>query len=258
MITPQEATTKGEQTARRAIDLDPQNGEAYSILGLIQAVSKWQWADAEPNLKRGIELTPGSSEAEFQYVVYLDAVNRPQEAVAHMRKALELDPASFLMNRHLGSSLYFARQYDEALVHLNQAAEMEPGKLDFVRGWQSKIYEMQGIRDKAVDLDVAQVHNQSPASSEPLRAIYKRNGWNAYWEARMQFMLERRDNFCVPYEIAVNYIRLGKPDQAFPYFNRAVDQQCWQVEWIMVDPMVDKIRTDPRYPEVLKRMNLPH
>jgi TolB-like protein/DNA-binding winged helix-turn-helix (wHTH) protein/Tfp pilus assembly protein PilF len=258
MMLPSDATEKGKAAARRAIELDPENGDAYSTLGLIQATYEWQWADAEANLKRGIALSPNSSEAEFNYVLYLDSVNRPEEAVAHMRKALELDPNSFLTNRHLGSALYFARHYDEALAHLNQAEEMEPGKLNFVEGWKSEIYEMKGMHDKAVASELIAISVRDPVTANRLRAIYQLEGWNAYWEARMKMMLADKSDPCAPYDIGVNYIRLGKSEIAFPYFDRSIDLKCWAVGWIMVDPRVDRIRSDARYNNLLKRMNLPY
>ena len=259
MMRPQDAMTKSEAAARRAIELDPENGEAYSTLGLTQAVFEWNWSDAEANLKRGIALSPNSSDAEFQYAIYLDAVNRPEEAVTHMRKAWQIEPDSFLMNRHLGSTLYYARHYDEALVHLQQAVEMEPGKQNFVAGWASRIYEKKGMRDKAVESDALDLGLEAPdANTASMLAIYRRDGWKAYWQARMKLMLAHQNDLCGPYEIAINYIRLGKPDLAFSRISAAIDQKCWASTWMMVDPTLDGIRSDSRYNELLKRMNLPH
>ncbi len=259
LMRPQDSMTRSEAAARRAIELDPENGEAYSTLGLTQAVFEWDWSDAEENLKRGIALSPNSSDAELHYAIYLDAVNRPEDAVVHMRRALEMEPGSFLMNRHLGSTLFFARHYDEALVHLQQALEMEPGKQNFVAGWASRIYEMKGMRDKAVESDALDVGLEAPdANAGSMLAIYRRDGWNAYWEARMKMMLARQNDLCVPYDIGVNYIRLGKPDLAFSRISAAIDQKCWESTWMMVDPTLDGIRFDSRYNDLLKRMNLPH
>jgi TolB-like protein/DNA-binding winged helix-turn-helix (wHTH) protein/Tfp pilus assembly protein PilF len=259
MIRPQDAMTRSEAAARRAIELDPENGEAYSTLGLTQAVFEWNWSDAEENLKRGIALSPNSSDAELYFAIYLDAVNRPEEAVTHMRRALDIEPGSFLMNRHLGSTLFYARHYDEALVHLQQAVEMEPGKQNFVAGWASRIYEMKGLRDKAVESDALDVGLEAPdADARGMLAIYRRDGWKAYWQARMKMMLARQNDLCVPYDIGVNYIRLGKPDLAFSRISAAIDQKCWESTWMMVDPTLDSIRSDSRYNDLLKRMNLPH
>ena len=79
---------KALAAAQRAIQLDPQNGEAYTELGSVQTIYEWDWTAAEQNLTRGISLNPNDSIAEFKYAVYLDAVDRPQDAVTHMRRAL--------------------------------------------------------------------------------------------------------------------------------------------------------------------------
>jgi TolB-like protein/Tfp pilus assembly protein PilF len=259
IIRPQDAMTRSDAAARRAIELDPDNGEAYSALGLTQAIFEWSWSDAEENLKRGIALSPNSSDAELNFAVYLDAVNRPEEAVKHMRRALEIEPVSFILNRHLGSTLFFARHYDEALVHLQQAMEIEPGKRNYVAGWASRIYEMKGMRDRAVESDAFEVEMEtSNAKASAMLAIYRRHGWNAYWEARMNTLLARQNDQCVPYDIGVNYIRLGEPDLAFARISAAIEQKCWESNWIMVDPTLDSIRSDSRYNDLLKRMNLPH
>ena len=259
ILRPEDAMTQGEAAARRAIELDPQDGEAFSALGFIQSVFEWKWKDAEGNLKRGIALSPANAQAEQYYSIYLLSVNRPEEAVAHARRAVELDPQSFWLNRYLGSALYVARHYDEALAHLQQALEMEPGKVGNVAGWASSIYEMKGMRDKAVESDALDVQsNTRDVNIDSLRAFYKRDGWKAYWDARMKIMLAHENDLCAPYAIGVNYLRLGKPALSFSRFNAAIDRKCWQVGQIMVDPLVDGIRSDKRYNDLLKRMNLPY
>ncbi len=258
MMPQTDAVVKTEAAARRAIELDPQNGQAYSTLGLTQGVFEWNWADAEENLKRGTALSPSNSNAVFEYANYLVAMNRPEEAVWQMRRVLELDPQSFMMNRLFGEVLYLARHYDEALTHLQQAEEMEPGKPTQILFWRSRVYEKKGMPDKAVDSDILSLATYDAASAKKLRSIYERDGWNAYWRARMKVMLAHENDFCAPYDIAVNYVRLGKPDLAFPRIKAAVDQKCWEVSWLMADPMMDSIRTDPRYNDLLESMSLPH
>jgi TolB-like protein/DNA-binding winged helix-turn-helix (wHTH) protein/Tfp pilus assembly protein PilF len=258
-VMPQtDAVVKTEAAARRAIELDPQNGQAYSTLGLTQGIFEWNWADAGKNLKRGTALSPSNSNAVFEYANYLVAMNRPEDAVWQMRRVLELDPQSFMMNRLFGETLYLARHYDEALTHLQQAEEMEPGKPTQILFWMSRIYEKKGMRDNAVDSDILSVRAYDAARTKKLRSIYERDGWSAYWEARMNTMLAHESDFCAPYDIAVNYVRLGKPDLAFPRIKAAIDQKCWEVSWLMADPMMDSIRNDPRYNDLLRSMNLPH
>lgn len=258
MMSQADAMVQTEAAARRAIELDPQNGQAYATLGLTQGVFEWNWAEGEENLKRGAALSPTNSNVQFEYANYLVGVNRTEEAVQHMRKALELDPQSFMMNRHLGTILYLARHYDEALTYLQQAEEMEPGKRASILGWRSMIYEKMGMRDKAVDFALLSIGMFDAVGARKLRSVYERDGWNGYWKARMKTMLEHENDFCGTYEIATNYVRLGKPDLAFPRIKTAIEQKCWASSWLMADPMMDGIRSDPRYKDLLASMRLPH
>jgi tetratricopeptide (TPR) repeat protein len=125
----------------------------------------------------------------MKYAVYLDATDRPEEAVTHMRRGLELDPLSFLINRHLGSALFFARHYDEALYYLRRAGEMEPNRLGVVDNWISWIYEKKGMHDDAVTHDLMVLRGHVPQSdADRLRSIYQHTGWKAYWQAPIDMM----------------------------------------------------------------------
>ena len=152
---------KAIAAAQRAIQIDPQNGEAYTELGSVQTIYSWDWTAAEQNLTRGISLNPSDSIAEFKYAVYLDAVGRPQDAVTHMRRALQLDPLSFLVNRRLGVALYYDRQYDAALAQLQRSAEMEQAS-GSVERYVSLIYEQKGEQGEAMRHDLISLHEDEP------------------------------------------------------------------------------------------------
>ena len=252
---PEQLMPKALAAAQRAIQLDPQNGEAYTELGSIQTIYLWDWTAAGQNLTRGIELNPNDAIAEFKYSVFLEAINRPSEAVRHMRRALVLDPLSFFMNRRLGVALYFARNYDAALVQLNRAAEMEhqPGSID---NYISLIYEQKGEHDEAVDHDLAWLQAAYPRiDTTALRSTYKQNGWQAYWLARSSALLPAPPQPCTPYELALDDLRANRLDQAFVSFNRALDQHCYAMALLRVDPLLDPVRHDPRYTALLSRLH---
>ena len=182
--TPEQLMPKAVAAAQRAIQLDPQNGEAYTELGSVQTIYAWDWTAAEQNLTRGISLSPSDSIAEFKYAIYLDAVGRPQDAVTHMRSALQLDPLSFLVNRRLGVALYYDHQYDAALAQLQRAGEMEqqPGS---VENYMSLIYEQKGDQDEAVRHDLTALQEAQPKlDTAPLLGAYQKHGWKSYWRAR--------------------------------------------------------------------------
>ena len=246
---------KARAAAQRAIQLDPQNGDAYTELGSIQTIYEWDWTAAEQNLTRGVSLNPNDAIAEFKYAVFLDAVGRPQDAVPHMRRALQLDPLSFIMNRRLGATLYLAHDYDAALAQLNRAAEMEDrhGSVDY---HLTLVYEQKGMHDQAVDSDLAALRDDHPqVDVAALRSTYQQQGWQPYWRARTQALLSVPPDSCTGYQVAVDDLRVNDLPHAFDSFNRAVDQHCFNMALIRVDPLLDSVRHDPRYATLLARIH---
>jgi TolB-like protein len=258
-IKTEDGMPKALAAAKRAIELDPENGEAYVSLGAIETSYEWNWAAAERDLTHAIALSPSYSYAELRYAILLDATGRPEDAVTHMQRALELDPLSFYVNRQLGSILYFARHYDEALYYLRRAGEMEPTLVGIVEGWISAIYEKEGRQDDAVAHELVALGGDHPQIEvERLRSIYQHAGWKAYWQARIDMIAPDADRDpSVPCALGENYLRLGDRDLAFSWFNQAVDQRCWCMTLLKVDPLMDDIRTDSRYHDLLRRLNLP-
>jgi TolB-like protein/DNA-binding winged helix-turn-helix (wHTH) protein/Tfp pilus assembly protein PilF len=243
--------------AKHAIELDPENGEAYTALGSIETIYERNWPQAKKDLTRGIALSPSYSLAEMKYAVYLDAVGRPQEAVVHMRRALALDPLSFFLTRRLGATLYLARDYDAAIDQLRRATEMEPAQQKIVDNWISVTYEAKGMRDEAVEHDLIALSATLPHfDADALRSIYKQKGWTAYWRARLAVWHPYEEATCTTYEIAMNDLRLKDKDQAFQSFNNSIDRRCYRVVWLKTDPLLDLVRDDPRYLGLLKRLNL--
>ncbi len=253
--TPQQLMPKAIAAAQRAIQLDPQNGEAYTELGSAQTIYSWDWTAAEQNLNRGISLNPSDSIAEFKYAVYLDAVGRPQDAVTHMRHALKLDPLSFLVNRRLGVALYYDRQYDAALAQLQRSAEMEQGA-GSVEHYVSLIYEQKGDQDEAVRHDVLALHEAQPKlDGAGLLSVYRQHGWEAYWRARTRALLTTSALPCTAYYIGVDDVRVNELDHAFESFQHAIDSHCFNMAFIRVDPLLDSVRHDSRYADLLTRMH---
>jgi TolB-like protein/Tfp pilus assembly protein PilF len=252
---PEQLMPKALAAAQRAIQLDPQDGAAYTELGSIQTIYTWDWTAAEQDLTRGIALNPNDSLAEFKYAVYLDAVGHPQDAVTHMRRALKLDPLSFLVNRRLGATLYLAREYDAALAQLNRAAEMEqqPSSVD---NYLSLIYEQKGQHDEAIEHDLVAIHSEHPQlDTAPLRTAFRQHGWQAYWRARSSALLSVSRDPCTSYQLAGDDLRTNRIDEAFASFNQALDQHCYSMALLRVDPLLDPVRRDPRYTALLTRLH---
>lgn len=243
--------------AQRAVQLDPDDGEAYVELGSIQTIYSWNWPAAKENLLRGIALSPNYALGEMKYSAYLDAIGRPQEAVDHMRRALDLDPMSFLMTRHLGATLYLARQYQQALDQLGEAAQMEPEQNASFANWMSAAYAMQNMSAQSVQEDLSALHSATPrVNIDALDRVYRRAGWKAYWSARINALRPYAGEQCVPYTLAISEVHAGDASRAFTFLNQAVDQRCYAIVYFKTEPQFDPIRRDPRFATLLRRINL--
>ncbi len=253
--TPDQLMTKAIAAAQRAIQIDPQNGEAYTALGSVQTIYEWDWTAAEQNLTRGIALNPSDPIAEFKYAVYLDAVGRTQDAVTHMRRAIQLDPLSFLVNRRLGVALYYDRQYDAALAQLQRSAEMEEAS-GSVERYVSLVYEQKGEQVEAMRHDLIAMHEDEPQlDTAALRAAYQQHGWQSYWHEHRRALLAISAKPCIVYEIGVDDLRVNELDHAFDSFQHALDHHCFNMALIRADPVFDSVRHDPRYITLLNRMH---
>ena len=259
-ITPDEIIRPATAGAKRAIELDPYDGQAYTALGGIEINYLWDWDAAERNVRKGIELSPSSSDAEIWLAIYLTSVGRPSEAVDATRRAVLLDPFSFWANRLLGSMLYYSRHYDESLAALERASELAPDKFQLVDGWKSGIFEMQGRYSDAFAADMKDTAPQlSPADIRRFRSAFETGGWKAYQEARVEYLLPRSVNNCYMNYLALSYVRLGNSTEAFRWLNRDLDNHCGRTVFdLSSDPRLDSIRQDPRFAALLHRVNLPY
>ena len=239
--------------AKKAIELDPNSGEAYTALGAIDTTYLLDWDAAERNLRKGIELSPSSSDAETWYAVYLTSVGRPAEAVTAMQRAVALAPLSFWANRLLGSMLYYSRRYDESLVALNRALELAPDKAGFVEGWEYGNYQMLGRYSDAVAADMNDMGPDfSPGDIHRLRSAFETGGWRSYQEAKVKLVLRNSIDQCQKGSLAVSYLELGNVAEAFRWLNRNLDNHCGSTVFeLSSDPRLDKIRDDPRFAALL-------
>jgi TolB-like protein/DNA-binding winged helix-turn-helix (wHTH) protein/Tfp pilus assembly protein PilF len=246
--------------AKRAIELDPYSGEAYTALGAIDTNYLYDWSAAEKNLRKGIELSPSSSDAETWYAVYLTSVGRPTPSVDAMRRAVALDPLSFWANRLLGSMLYYSRHYDESLVALQRSLEIAPDKTGFVEGWNSNNYEMLGRYGDAFAADLKNRASElSPGDVAAFRSAFEAGGWKGYQEARVKYLLRRPLSQCQVNPLAMSYFRLGRVDETFRWLKRDLDNRCGMTIFdLSADPRLDSIRSDPRFTALLHSINLPH
>src|SRR5207245_7495380 len=146
---PHEAMPKAKESALKALKLDDTLAEAHATLAHILMNYDWNWSEAEKEFKRSIELNTDYATAHQWYAIhYLTATGRLEEAVQEMKKALELEPASLVMNTFMGATLYYAGRYDEAIDQCRRTIEMDPNFA--VAHWHLGLaYEQRQLLDAA-------------------------------------------------------------------------------------------------------------
>jgi DNA-binding winged helix-turn-helix (wHTH) protein/tetratricopeptide (TPR) repeat protein len=249
---------KAKAALEKALSIDGNLAEAHSYLGEIKVNYEWDFAGAEREHQKAIELNPNSSAAHRMYALLLGFLGRFDEAIAEIKTAIDLEPASVLNHKIYGQILYYARRYDEAVVQLKRAIEMdaEPlGSYNFLR----RSYRMKGEADQAFECFVrSRTQQKDDAEQIQLwKTIYAQSGWRGIYERQLEKLKEDEKNGKPNYnQLAGIYNELGNRDQAFDYLEKVFDKRGWTMVSLKIEPGFDSLRSDPRFDDLVKRVGL--
>jgi tetratricopeptide (TPR) repeat protein len=258
-VTPApEAYDEARAAAGRALALDPGLGEAHATLALA-AEREWKWEEAEREYRRALELAPGYATAYHWYGNFLSARGRPEEALATLRHALELDPVSLPVHMGLGVALQNSRRFEEAIDIYQKAIEMDPG---YVLAYNNLINPYLCLRrfDGALDAMEAVsrlAHDElAPDFVYKVREGYRSGGEQWLWEATLEWMQSAHNVRGRDYDMLQALAQLGRTDEAFALVDQLLSERSPQATHISRDPLLDPLRSDPRYEKVLERLGL--
>jgi pentatricopeptide repeat protein len=258
-IAPKEGYGRAKQAVDTALGLDDTLAEAHNSLASFKEDQEWDWAGAEEEYKRAIELNPGYATAHQWYALLLSKLGRHEEAFAQISRAVELDPLSLVMNRNLGQHFRFSRRYDLAITQLKKTIDLDP---NFASAYfeLGSAYSETGRHEEAL---VAMQKGVALQSDKPLFkglliCVYARAGRMGEARRVLQEVVEfSRQNFYPSDDMAANYACLNDRDQAFTWLERAFQERSGRVSYLKVDRYYDSIRDDPRFRDLLRRLNLP-
>ena len=239
----------------KALELDGQLAEAHSLLGDIYFGYDWDWANSEAEFKRAIELNVNLPRSYDRYAFLLQTMGRNQEAIVAMHRAVELDPLSPWYISEEGRVLYRARRYEDAIARYQRALELDPGYLPVL--WRmSEAYEQLGKYHEA--LVWAQKYQQATGQQRLVLVLQAR--MNARMGKRHQAMedlrrYENSDEGGNEYLRASVYAALGDRDRAMAELEEMVRNRS-AMPFLLVDPQLDPLRSDPRFNELLHRIHL--
>ena len=261
-MTPLEAYPKARQAAERALRLDDSLAEAHSAMGGILGAQR-EWAGAEREFKRAIELDPRNATTHYLYgFIVLAKECRLDEAVGELKKSLETDPLALAVNTNLGYLYFWQRQYDRALQQYRRTQEIDPG-FTYLHMYIVELYEFEGMYEKAIEesRSMAGPRPLLPGvnrdSADVLRRGYIAGGGRGYWVARLELAKAvSRKGWISPASMARIYAHLGQMDTAFEWLAKGVDQYDEFTVEANPNPSFDIMRADPRFATLVRKMGL--
>jgi TolB-like protein/Flp pilus assembly protein TadD len=256
---PGDCYPKAKEAALKALELDDTLAEAHTTLALAMWYYGFDFAQANREFQRAIELNPNYATGHQQYGNNtLSALGRFNDAIAEGKKAVDLDPLSLVINADLGVNYCYARRYDDAIAQLRKTIEMDPGYY-FAHINLAQVLEMKGARDAAIaEYQKARALNDDPSVLGYLARVYGLSGNKAEVEKiRDQLKELSKQRYVSAYSFALVYIGLGNKEEALRWLEKSYDDRAGSdVGWVRVDPLLDPLRDDPRF-EVLAEKIIP-
>ncbi len=282
VLPPNEAFPKMKEAAMTALKNDDTLPEAHSYLALAILHYDWNWADADREFKRAIELNPSNADIHHDYAHYLMSMGRSEESLGESKRAAELDPLSLFLTSCLGWHRLFASQYDQAIEQSLKVLEMDPDFIwaHMILGWA---YEQKSIFGKAI----AEFQNSITLSQGGALAFaavgeklargrcgvvlsggdvlamaalghaYAVSGKRQDAEEVLAKLNERsKRSYVSAYDIATIHAGLGNKDQVFEWLQKAYEERSSWLVHVNWDPRFASLRSDPTFTELLKRMGL--
>ncbi len=260
VLDPRDASPKAKAAAQKALELDETLAQGHSVLGWVSFRFDHDWATAEREHKRALELNPGDAFGHIWYSHYLLPMGRTEQSLAESLRAVELDPLSLIINAHLGWHYLYARQPDQAIQQLRKTLDLDPNfvlaHLLLGQAFEQKRMYREAISEleKGVNLS-----GGNPAHLAALGHAYALSGKKAEAEKVLEQLKQlSKRRYVASYEIAVVCAGLGQTDQTFAWLEKAYDTRdsSWLLD-LNWDPRFEPLHSDPRFKDLLRRLGLP-
>jgi len=248
---------KARAAALRALAIDDSLAEAHASLALIKENYDYDWPGSEKEFRRAIQLNPQYATAHQWYAEFLAWQGRFDEAFAESEQARRLDPLSLIIATDHASILYYTRRYDEAVQQNRSVLELD-STFDHARGAMIPSYLQLGrCKDAIGIIDYWANRSQGPWLWGWEAIVYQRCGDAA--EMRRAFAKLEQVPTSRPDRtpaLLLAYSGTGQKEQAFKLLDRAYSEHSNSLARIKVDPVLDPIRSDPRFQDLLRRLGL--
>jgi TolB-like protein/Flp pilus assembly protein TadD len=257
-LPPNQAYPRAEDAVKKALALDPSLAEAYTALADLRLHHDFDWKAAEQDFLRAIQLNPNYSVAHHWYGALLTLSGRPAESLVEMKHALELDPVSLAINGDMAMYAFYSRQYDDSVTYSKRCLELDAnyhmGHFWLARALVAKKMYPEAIAEfkRTVEVQPANVF-----ALALLGHVYAVSGQPALARKVIRDlarMSQRR--YVAPTLFALVYAGLGDADRVFQYADRAYQERDPLLTRVKIDPIVDSLRSDPRFADLVRHSGL--
>ncbi len=257
-MPPKDAWQKAKAAAVKALEIDETLAEAHTSLGIVQTFYDWDWWAADRELKRGVQLNPGSSVAHVWHAVNLPVMGKPDEALAQAKLAQELDPLSVMTNGVLGSTFYLRREYDQAIEQSRKTLELGPHPRIYL--YLARAYVGKALFEEAAA--ALREARQLPGGDSRIIGLlgytYGLMGKRGEAEKLLDELKKRSEPASLSlFSTALIYVGLGEKDEAFEWLEKAYGERSGPLRLLNIDPLFDSLRSDRRFQDLLRRIGLP-
>ena len=253
---PKEVMPKAKEAAITAIRLDPLLAEGHTSLANILLFYDWDWEAARKEFEKAMDLNPNYATAHHWFGTYFVTLGEFKKAFKEIHTALSLDPNSRVISVDVGWFYQYSREYDQAVQYIKNTLELEPNfiiahlNLGFTYTLQGKYEEAIQSFHKAKELS-----GDYPLSLAALSYSLAVSGGKAEAVELLHKLEEISKSRYVPaLYFALIYMGLGDNDQAFHWIERGFEEHSGYLLYFKVDPKVDRLRSDPRFKEILRKI----
>jgi TolB-like protein/Tfp pilus assembly protein PilF len=256
---PAEAFPKAKAAAEKALQLDETLAEAHVSIAYVKTYYDWDWAAAEKEFRKALELNASNADAHHSYSRLLASLGRLEEARAELTRAGELDPLSLLIQANRGVISYFGRQYEQAVRELKDASRVDPKF--FVPYWglglcyeqMARYEDAVGQLQKAIDL--------SGRGANGIASLGHAYGLAGRRDEALKILQEletrSKERYVSAYQMALVHLGLQQNDAAMQQLEAAFQERSTLLTYLKMDPRFDPLRSDARFKGLLGRIGLP-
>jgi len=244
--------------------LDPRLGEAHAILGQVKSHYDFDLPGAQRDFLKAIELSPNYANAHLYYAGgYLTPMGRHAEAIAEMKKALELDPLSSPLNNYMGMTYLLAGDYQKSVQQLQHTIDLDP-TFPLAHFFLASALTEIGKYGEAIEqvqrgaLLSGESPEQASAVTAEFLSAFRTGGPNGYWQKNLQATLrEQEHGGAGSLDLATAYARVGDKEKSLEWLQKAYEERNGDITLVNSYPDYKCLHGDPRFSALLKRMGLP-